>query len=733
MCRLFIKARLEYNANLDQYRVKVIRRIFFSEDSGFGVFTAHFSKNGDRLVIAGLLAGVEAGDQLDIEGEEVFHPRFGRQVKVHSFCHFIPTDLDGLKAFLGSGRFKGVGVKTAQKLIDGFGRELPEILEKDPSRLSEIRGISKKVAQTVGDSYQALRDQRELMIKLTPYGIGQETLNRIIAVYANQAMDILSSNPYRVMSEVKGVGFKSADAIARAMGFEKNHPLRIQSALLWLIEQLEQRQGDLFFPLSDFLLRAQRQFDMQEALLREHLQRLISRGLLIRIDRPIEGISRPGSYWAEKAIAVKLHQMMAHPASLAHILPDGNFCDETGRLTENQVKSVVLAFESAIEIITGGPGTGKTTVIKEIVKRCLNYNISVAVVAPTGRAAKRIEESSGYAASTIHRLLKIDPESGSFIHHEGNPLGFQMVIVDEFSMVDVFLFLALLKAITPGTHLVLIGDKDQLPSVGPGNVIRDLIGSHLFPISVLTHNFRQEQAAPLIYLAETVQSGRADLFIKACEHEDERFRFLRADTGSEAQRLILKEMALIFERLPVSSLEYQVLSPMYRGEAGVELLNQKIQEQFNHRDVVVDFSGRHFRVGDRVMQLRNNYQLEIFNGEQGIVCGYESQRRLLKVDFGERTLELSHEQMDDIILSYASTVHKAQGAEFREVILCLLPSHGIMLNRELFYTALTRARQRVVLVGNCQALTQAISQAVPRFRKTLLSEHLKDFDRGEQV
>jgi len=480
----------------------------------------------------------------------------------------------------------------------------------------------------------------------------------------------------------------------------------------------------MVFPVTDLLARAQRQFDIAQILLEENLDALIARGVLIRVDRPFDGVCRPECYWAEKTIAQRLVALMVHPSLVRGRA--GSQRSVERHLTGNQAHAVAMAFESPVLIITGGPGTGKTTIIKEIVLGCMDRDLAVAVVAPTGRAAKRIEESSGYAASTIHRLLKIDPESGRFVHHEGNPLDFEMVVIDEFSMVDAFLFAALLKAVRPGAHMVLIGDKDQLPSVGPGNVIRDLIGSAVIPISFLTHNFRQEEAAPLLYLADCIQAGREDLFLRACRREHEQFSFFRADSETRAQEIVLAQMESLSDRIPVGSLEYQVLSPMYRGEAGVEMLNRLIQNRFNPRELVCETSARQYRLGDRVMQLRNNYQLEIFNGEQGNVCGYDEQRKMLKIDFGERTVELSRDQIDDIVLSYASTVHKAQGAEFQEIILCLLPQYGIMLNRELFYTALTRARRRVVLVGSEEALAQAIRQTMPQLRKTLLPVRLKE-------
>lgn len=682
------------------------------------------------MAVAGTLAGVFEGDRLDIVGEEVLHPRFGRQVKVHSFCHYIPSDLDGLKSFLGSGRFPGIGEKTAQKLVDGFGEELLEVLEKDPKRLAEVKGVSRKAAQTLGEEYAALRSQRELMIKLAPFGVGQETLYRILAVYGQETLQVIGANPYRLMSEVRGVGFRTADTIARAMGFQKEHPLRVQSALVWLVEQLEQRRGDMVFPVGDLLSRAQRQFDMPVRLLDENLRSLVERGVLIRVEQPFEGVCRPECYWAEKTIAQSLTHLLAQPSLVS--CRHGEERDRELSLTDNQAHAVSMAFHSPILMVTGGPGTGKTTIIREIVRGCMERDLAVAVAAPTGRAAKRIEESSGYAASTIHRLLKIDPESGKFVHQQGNPLDFEMVVIDEFSMVDAFLFAALLRAIKPGAHLVLIGDKDQLPSVGPGNVIRDLIDSSRIPISFLTHNFRQEDAAPLLYLSDCVQEGRADLFLQACRREHEQFRFIPAETEIQAQEIVLAQLETLLERFPIGSLEYQVLSPMYRGEAGVDRLNHLIQERFNSREVVFETPTRQFRLGDRVMQLRNNYQLEVFNGEQGTVCAYDGQRRMLKVDFAERSVELSRDQVDDIVLSYVSTVHKAQGAEFQEVLLCLLPQYGIMLNRELFYTALTRARRRVVLVGSEDALVQAIDQTMPRYRKTLLPVHLQEEALAQQ-
>jgi exodeoxyribonuclease V alpha subunit len=293
-------------------------------------------------------------------------------------------------------------------------------------------------------------------------------------------------------------------------------------------------------------------------------------------------------------------------------------------------------------------------------------------------------------------------------------------------MVDAFLFAALVKAIKGGSHLVLIGDRDQLPSVGPGNVIRDLMASGFLPMTVLSHNFRQEDSASLNGMAELICQGQDERFMRSMEDSPQQFLFHLSESEEEAQRFVLEEMECLLERTGISSLDYQVLSPMYRGAAGVEELNRLIQARFNQRELLLELPGRSFRLGDRVMQLRNNYQLEIFNGEQGIVKGYDGQRRLLKVEFADRQVELSRDQMEELVLSYATTVHKAQGAEFQEVILCLLTSHGVMLNRELFYTAMTRARRRVVLVGNQRAVHLAIRQAMPRFRKTLLPERLRE-------
>lgn len=718
--------KFAYNSTLESHRVKIIRRIFISESSGFGVFAAHFPLKSDRLVIAGQLSGVVEGDRLDVVGEEVAHPRFGRQFRIHSFSHFIPDDLEGLKSFLASGRFKGVGEKTAQKLIDGFGRDLPAILEKEPQRLFDLKGISRKVVTVIEETYRELHDQRELIIKLSPLGVSQDLIMRILAFYEDQAMAVVSRNPYRMMNDLKGVGFKTADLIGRAMGFELDHPLRIQSALLWLVEQAEQRRGDMYVSSNDLIMRGRNLFGCSGINLAEHLRLLVDRKMLNAVEEPEPGYIRPICLWTEKAIAERLRNLWDSGSDRkGDIAPAENIDRDVCRLTEGQLRAVELAFSVPIQIITGGPGTGKTTVIKEIVSRCLAVGLNVALAAPTGRAAKRIEEASGFEASTIHRLLKINPESGEFVHHEKNQMDLDMLILDEFSMVDAFLFAALLKAVKPGTRLVFIGDKDQLPSVGPGNVIRDLISSARLPVSVLSHNFRQEEAASLISLAGHIREGQAELFLQTCGDDPQRLLFIPSDTEEHAQRIVMSEMAKMLTRISVRSMDYQILSPMYRGAVGVEKLNDLIQEKYNPREVVLEITGRRFKLGDRVMQLKNNYQLEVFNGEQGIICGYDTQRRLLKVEFTDRLVELSREHLDEIMLSYVTTVHKAQGTEFQEIILCLLPSHGLMLNRELFYTALTRARHRVVLIGSRLAVTRAIRQAMPRYRKTLLMEHMK--------
>jgi exodeoxyribonuclease V alpha subunit len=709
-------------------KVKILKKIFYSEESGYGVFRVSVQGKREHISIVGSLFDVNEGDFLEIDGEYMNHPKFGKQIKVNTSRVILPEDKEGIIKYLSSGRVKGLGKKSAEKIAARFGADTFKILEKNPERLREVKGIKKSIIEDIKKNITENRTIRELTVKLAPFGIGHETIFKIYKEFADNAFAVLEQNPYILIEKVRGVGFKIADTIARGFGIANNDPYRVKAGIDFLLSHFEQKNGDLYVEENELVLRAAALLDAAEAEVMECIDRMVERNQAVREAIPgnKKVVLSYKNYTIEKMIAKFLYALNNSPSNQESIQVDFDYIFKRTavELTGEQKQAVISAVNNRITIITGGPGTGKTTIIRAIIESLQKDKRSVLVAAPTGRAAKRVEEATRYSASTIHRMLKISPETRGFVHNEQNPLQADAIIVDEFSMVDFFIFYSLLKAMSQHTRLIIIGDKDQLPSVGPGNVLRDIIQSGYFNIIYLSRNFRQTADSLIIENAYRINNGDELIFKPYSDDLD--FVFIRVTSDWQAMEKVLRIIEYYKNDYNFNSPDFQVLVPMYRGEAGIDNLNRQIQEKFNPEPPYIKKENHVFKRWDKVMQLKNNYEKEIFNGEQGIVTSFNAEKKILLIDFDGNYKEYSIDELEELTISYTVSVHKAQGSEYDMVILVILPTHAIMLNRELFYTAVTRAKKKIFLVSDRETVRRAVLNSMPSERKTLLPRRLQE-------
>ena len=707
-----------------------VGRVLFSNDENGWCAVRLQPEDGASVTAIGPLLGVREGDDLRVTGRWVNHSKYGEQFEVASYVHVAPSTLEGLRRFLGSGKIRGLGPARAAQVVEEFGLDSLRVLEQEPERLLEIRGIGPSTVERVRESWQKHRGIQQIMIFLTGHGVAPGIAVKAFKRYGAGAVDVVRSNPYRLAEEVFGVGFLTADRIARQLGIPDDAPERLEAGVLHtLVEAVG--QGHCFLPEDALLTTAATLLDTDPEALPSALAGLIARqqvSVRPQKDEP-PAIYLPRLEKAEATVALNLAETLETPAATKPIILNTSIAWYQGRLdirlAEGQREALGAALTEKVVVITGGPGTGKTTLIRGIVEILGHKEQKVVLAAPTGRAAKRLSEATGLGAKTIHRLLEFNPITGAFNRHREHPIEADCVVIDEVSMLDIELASMLLEAVPPATRVVLVGDADQLPSVGPGNVLADLIDSESVRVIRLDQIFRQTDRSLIVENAHRINSG--DMPIVDDDPESSDFFFIARDDPAAAAELAIdfatRRIPERFKLDPVDDI--QVLSPMHRGELGVTRLNERLQAALTPegRELVVGW--RKFRVGDKVMQVRNNYELDIFNGDLGRVTDIDFEEREMTVSFDGLATVIPSDVVDDIVPAYACTIHKSQGSEYPAVVIVLHHQHHVMLQRNLLYTAISRGRRLVVIVGSRRALGRAVHNAEVRKRYTHLAERLR--------
>ena len=706
-----------------QIRCVVERITYQNPENGYSVFRVKVKGYDDLVTLVGNLLDVPAGSVLLCQGEWRVDRKYGQQFQCSTWEEVMPATAYGIEKYLGSGLVKGIGPKFARLIVDRFGTGTIDVIETDIERLNEVHGIGPKRIAKIRESWEKQKDIKNVMLFLQGHGVSTAFAAKIYREYGKESVSKVQENPYRLADDIWGIGFKTADGIASKMGYGKDDPRRVRSGILYTLGQLAD-EGHCFATGKQLLGTAAELLDVREEAIGAVLADMSGAGDVITDG---EAIYLPPFHYAECGVARRLLALRNGNGSLfpedESELPHG----EGIVYDETQLEAVRLALKSKVMVLTGGPGTGKTTTTKAIIGALRSSGMKVLLAAPTGRASKRMSEATGMEAKTIHRMLEYNPKDG-YQRNADNPLTGDALIVDECSMIDILLMNNLLKAVPDGMRLILVGDIDQLPSVGAGNVLRDIIDSGAVPVIRLTRIFRQAQSSRIVMSAHAVNAGRLpDL----SNGRDTDFFFLREEDPEKVAEAIVD---LVGRRLPgaygIGADSIQVLTPMQRGVVGAASLNIALQQSLNGNGDSLSRGGYTFRKGDRVMQLRNDYDKEVFNGDLGYITEVNLEDRVLKVDFDGRDIEYDSTELDELSLAYATTIHKAQGSEYPVVVIPVMMNHFVMLQRNLIYTGITRARKVCVLIGQLKALSYAVRNLTVQKRNTRLKERLAIPEEG---
>ena len=699
----------------------VVERITYQNpENGYSVLKVKVKGYNDLVTLVGNLLEVPVGSVLLCRGEWKVDKRYGSQFVAATWEETMPATVYGIEKYLGSGLVKGIGPRFARAIVQRFGTETIDIIETEIERLYEVPNIGRKRVAKIRESWEKQKDIKNVMLFLQGSGVSTAYAAKIYREYGKESIDKVRENPYRLADDIWGIGFKTADGIAAKMGYEKEDPRRCRSGILYTLGQLSD-EGHVYAGEEQLVKTAGQLLEAGETAIRDTLAGMLQAEDLI-LDK--DAIYLPPFYHAECGTSRRLRDLAE---STGRSLFDGLFdpsslTAETGiEYDEVQLAAIRQAVTSKVMVLTGGPGTGKTTTTQGIIAALKKAGLRVLLAAPTGRAAKRMSEATGMEAKTIHRLLEYNPQDG-YKRNDENPLEGDALIVDECSMIDILLMNNLLKAVPVGMRLVLVGDIDQLPSVGAGNVLRDIIDSQRIPVVRLVRIFRQAQKSRIVMSAHAINRGK---FPDTSNGRDTDFFFMKEEDPERAAESIVR---LVKERLPRAYREspdrIQVLTPMQRGVVGAANLNLLLQQALNPSGPSLSRGGYTYRQGDRVMQLRNNYDKDVFNGDLGYIREVDTEERTLKVDFDGKWVEYDVTELDELTLAYATTIHKAQGSEYPIVVMPVLMTHFVMLQRNLIYTGITRAKKICVLLGAAKALAYAVRNVSVLKRNTRLKERL---------
>ncbi len=707
------------------------RIVFHNTENGFAVFILHINKN-NSVTVKGFLPAVHEGEQVQVVGTWIMHPKFGKQFEAKE-CHVqAPTSIVGLKKYLGSGLIKGIGPVYADKLVTAFGEKVLEIIDQEPNRLYKVPGIGPKRVATIIEAWQTQKEISKVMVFLQDKGVSTAYATKIFKAYGNKSIELVIENPYRLAEDIWGIGFKTADSIAQQMGFEPESLKRITAGILFALNNMV-NEGHLYYEVKDLKVKACGLLELQEEAIADRLKSALhdlynQEKIKLVTHQDIHYVTLSKFYFSEKGVAQKIKTLIAHPPqfifdvnAIYHALRTST---DQIELHEFQQHGIMTCIQNKITIITGGPGTGKTTLIKKLLTILDMNKQEYKLASPTGRAAKRMTEGTGRPAVTIHRLLEIDPATMSFSRNENNALNLDFLIVDEASMIDIFLAQSLLRALPHNAHLVLIGDIDQLPSVGAGNFLRNLIASGVVPCVRLTQIFRQAQDSMIIINAHRVNQGEFPITSQEGTRRD--FIFVKEEQPENLQQHLEYIFTTGLKKFGISRDDATVLVPMNRGSVGTQRINHDLQLLLNpgNNDHTLSYAGTQYKIGDRVMQLRNNYDKLVFNGDIGTVESINSEDKTMAVNMGDREVIYEASELDELSLAYSISIHKSQGSEYPAVIIPIFMQHFMLLQRNLIYTALTRAKKLCIFIGQTKAIAMAIKNNKEQKRITLLPQYL---------
>ena len=715
-----------------------IERITYTNDeNGYTVAKVKVSGRKDLVTVVGTLLMPIPGEVIEMKGNWMNHPRYGEQFKVEHYKSLVPASVYGIEKYLGSGLIKGIGPIMAGRIVKKFGEETLEVIENEIEKLAEVDGIGKKRIEMVKKAWEDQKEIREVMIFLQAHGVGSGYATKIFKQYGSRSIQVVKENPYRLATDIFGIGFISADRIAEKLGFARDSELRAEAGILYVLHQLAD-EGHVYYPYEPLVKKCQEILGVDREVIVKALGAIAAAKMIVIEDlkEDIEDFGEKDKaiylakfHLSETSIVTRMKTLIKSPKSIRKIDSD-KAIDWVQKqlaitLAKRQMEAIKCAAEDKVMVITGGPGTGKTTIINAILKIFSKLRVKIMLAAPTGRAAKRMSEATGHEAKTIHRMLEYSIRKGGFQKNEQRPLDCDLLIVDEASMIDTILMHHLLKAIPPGATFILVGDVNQLPSVGAGNVLKDIIASGKMQVAELNEIFRQAKESLIIVNAHKINNGLLPSLKSSGQKLDD-FYFIEQEDPEEVLKIILE---LTKERIPrrfgfdpVDDI--QVLTPMHKGVVGAGNLNVELQKVLNPVENGVLRGGFSFRVSDKVMQVKNNYDKEVFNGDIGRITSIDPEHQEITISFDGRDIPYAYTDLDEIVLAYAVSVHKSQGSEYPAVVMPILTQHYVLLQRNLVYTAVTRGRQLVVMVGTMKALAIGVNNDKTRKRYTYLRQRL---------
>ncbi|RJQ38943.1 MAG: ATP-dependent RecD-like DNA helicase [Dehalococcoidia bacterium] len=724
---------------LSHLQGQIERITFTNEETGFTIAKVKVYGRRDLVTVVGNLMAPTPGEILKMKGEWKNHPQYGEQFEVVQYQTSVPATVHGIEKYLGSGLIKGIGPKMAKRIVSVFGKDTLEVIEAESDRLIEVEGIGPKRVGMIKAAWAQQKEIREVMVFLQDHGVSSAYATKIFKQYGSDSIAVVKENPYRLAMDIFGIGFVTADRIAEKLGFAKDSDVRAQAGIIYVLHGLAD-EGHVYYPYEPLVVKCREVLEVEREIIVKGFgaiaaeKRIVIEDLNESLAELIENnkaVYLAKYHLSETNVAARLKSLLQTSKSIREIKADKaiDWVQQqlTIQLAPLQVEAVRRAVTDKVLVITGGPGTGKTTIINAVLKIFSKLPVKIMLAAPTGRAAKRMTETTGLESKTIHRLLEFSPKDGGFKKNEAEPLDCDLLILDEASMIDIILMHHLLKAVPSQATFIVVGDVDQLPSVGAGSVLKDMISSGAVPVVKLTEIFRQAQESDIIVNAHRINQGVMPV-IRPSKDRVSDFYFIEQTEPEEAVKTVV---ALVKERLtkrfgfdPVDDI--QVLTPMHRGAVGASNLNAELQKALNPRSDGLARGSRTFIVGDKVMQIVNDYDREVFNGDIGLVTKIDHESQEVGVTFDGRMVTYDFADMDELMLAYAVSVHKAQGSEFPAVVMPILTQHYMLLQRNLLYTGVTRGKQLVVLVGSIRALAIAVKNDKTLKRYTRLANRLSD-------